>query len=464
MHIRRTVSTEELPGIADRIFTGGESVSDINSALATTGNTVVLAGDHSTLSDRIEISASDVTLIVQNGATVSFADGAAPTTISGNGGTTYTPLIHSNGFSSVKIENRGTIDANNTNHTNAVPIWMKGNDDGFVTDLGTGELVDYHDGVWVVDCTSFEIPELSSTDTGAALVTLEGCESSTIGTLYGKGGDEVLDFNAICSDIEVGHVIGHDAVDQVVDIAECKNITIQQITELGVSNKLLLFDGTQGGFRFTDRANFDNSNNMTVNGIRGEASQRVITVTDNNDVKNLTIRGMDILCQSNNYHVVRVEGNANGMINGLMLEGKVESLDPADDCVYVGGSSQQENITLELTVINDGDNHGVRVENVDEVTGRIVGDVPGYNAVFCNPTGTGTCDYWDLTVIGNDCGRAFEIAGDGSSTGCTFRGQAHNNGIKPASIGSIAADTRLDMQYSGTLNDSGTNTTEAQYA
>lgn len=96
--------------------------------------------------------------------------------------------------------------------------------------------------LWILDCKKTEIPLMCAENYGNGVVAAEGCEDLNIGILAGLAGEkaeenETIDLNYFNKNIRIKTVIGSYPSEEIVDINNAINCTVENIVGYGFRKK-----------------------------------------------------------------------------------------------------------------------------------------------------------------------------------------------------------------------------------
>jgi hypothetical protein len=447
------VETEQLNGVES--FEQTDSAADINSSLSQSGVYVFRPGTHS-VDDNLDITANDVSVIISSGATVEFPSSTSANALTDDQGSTHTFVFRSTGNNRVEIINRGTINPNNSNVAGADGILMRDGSDCEVIFEGRGKIDDTGDGLWVVDCDGFESNGVDVTNPFGSAIAAEGCTDSAFKNTRCVGG-EAVDLNAYCDNCTVDYAVGVDSDEEVVDVNESPRTTVRDIEAKGNCAGVMTLTSDSGS-RFTNETAPGNADECTFDGVKGTVSGIAIQVSGPNNYHDLTIRGADVESTGNKGMEVSLEGN--NVADGLEVRGRIESSSGSHRGVDLGEFVENTGLTLDVTAISNGD-RCLSAGDWSQVEGTIRAHGGATNGIVLASGGTRTAEDCELLVHARGSGAARDVwlTGDGTIDDYTIRGYIEQS----ITIDSLASDTRIDARYAS-LNDSGTNTTIAQYS
>lgn len=439
---------------------GGASASEINTALQNDDH-VVLVGDHSSLDDRIDLPSSGVTLEIAPAATVKIADTATPTTVTDNNSTDYTPLIHSSGNNDVRVINYGTLDANDTNHSNGVCIFIDSATEPVVD--SPGKLEDANDALWFVDCTNPHAETLRGFN-GRSTFAAEGCDGLSVDTIIQSGGDlPAANLNGRNQDSYIGTVVYDGGTSFAVDINESPGTTVDTIIGLNTPSNLLRVTGQAGG-HFTSEAagSIGHSDDCTIKAVEGRTSGKGIVVQGTSPIRNLTLDNVNVVSSGDAGAFIQA-GGANHF-DGLRASGYAESEATGQGWRIDGDGNQQDGAVLDIEGVS-ADENGILIKDWRGVTGTLYGhdcSTSGRSGIRpVNSTGL-DCNNWDVTVLATD--NDFGYLNKAAATNCTIRGVAVNNASTDVQIDAGTAPYRLDMTYGSSSFNAGGAVTTADYS
>lgn len=222
-----------------------------------------------TVNDAVRISKSNVSLIIKEGATLRMPKGTTSSYVS-EYGADYYPLIYvapGDVFSrnrileNVSVINFGTLEASGKTDKEKTGRWGGGACiiyDGRKWDRtcgligGTifsagGDLREERGAaLWILDSKGIEIPLMCAEGYLNGLVGAEGCENLNIGILAGLAGEkaqenETIDLNYFNRNVHIDLAIGSSPSEEIVDINNSINCTVENIVGYGNKNQMKLF-------------------------------------------------------------------------------------------------------------------------------------------------------------------------------------------------------------------------------
>lgn len=234
------------------------------------GDITVLEPGTYTVTDAVRISKSNVSLIIKEGATLRMPKGTTSSSVS-EYGADYYPLIYvaprdvftkSSKLENVSVINFGTLEA--SGKTDKKGRWGGGGCiiyDGRRWDRtcgligGTifsagGDLRDSRGAaLWILDSKGTEIPLMCAEGYLNGVVAGEGCEDLNIGILAGLAGEkaeenETIDLNYFNRNVHIDLAIGSAPSEEIVDINNSINCTVENIVGYGNQNQMKLFGTT----------------------------------------------------------------------------------------------------------------------------------------------------------------------------------------------------------------------------
>jgi hypothetical protein len=238
------------------------------------GDITVLEPGTYTVTDAVRISKSNVSLIIKEGATLRMPEGTGSSFVSEWGGYYY-PLIYvapSDVFTrSVKIENVSVINFGTLEASGKTPeemkIWGGGaciiydgrkwdRTCGLIggTIFSSGTLTGSRGAtLWIVDSKATKIPLMAAEDYNNGVIVAEGCEDLDIGIVAGLAGEkaeenETIDLNYYNRNVHMDLIIGSAPSEEVADINNSINCTVDKIVGYGAPNMKLLGTNTYKNF------------------------------------------------------------------------------------------------------------------------------------------------------------------------------------------------------------------------
>jgi hypothetical protein len=99
--------------------------------------------------------------------------------------------------------------------------------------------------LWILDCKKTEIPLMCAENYGNGVVAAEGCEDLNIGVLAGLAGEkaeenETIDLNYFNKNIRIGTVIGSAPSEEILDVNNSPNVTVERVIGYGDPSKMNL--------------------------------------------------------------------------------------------------------------------------------------------------------------------------------------------------------------------------------
>lgn len=432
----------------------GTSYTNINTELATPGAVIFDKGNHF-LDGRLDIGTNNITIIIEQGATIKPNDSVS-TTLTCSQGYARTPIFYSSGYDNVNFIIRGEIDGNDTNVTRPHPVFIDNGQDCSIYVDG-GNVHNSHDAFWFVDCDNIQAPIINANNAIAVLVC-EGVTNSKIGTVTGFAAEELVDLNAYNKNVDVGTVVGSN-VSEMVDVNESSQITIESIRAGDSVGQLLGFSG-ESGYRFTSKTAIGHSDNFTLKHAEGVATtNRAINCADG-QFKNLSLLGLNVKATSD--HTVYILPDASGVEYGdITVKGRMISSGTSGRGLFIAGRDASIANVDVIARNESGSGAGaVSLNGLKQAIGRIL--VEGAD------TGLRTADVnnFDFTVAISGTGAdGILLATNGGTTygSGIIRGQSLGSGGDDINISSDVDGLRLDLDY-GSITNNGTNVEEAQYS
>lgn len=451
------IDPNSVTGLVDRVVHTSEDAVSVFSNDVSAGDTVRFGAGTHLVNDRIEIAVDDVTVVIPSSAEVKMADGAAPTTISGDN--TWTPLIYSTGQSNLEVINRGRLNANNTNHARGAALWFDSCNDVSVWS-GPGGIVDAYSGVVPVDSTNVQIDRISSEDC-TSLVFAEGCNDGFwVGYAYQEGGSEVVDLESTCTDAQIGTVVGKNTGQSLVEIDRSPGTTVESVQALGSSCATLVEIGTSATDGLSSQSKPSTAGDVTVHQATGAVSGVGINIVQPNNIpaNNVHLKGLNIV-STGDFGIATQSVNADNTLDGLTIEGRVESTASGAVNLNVGTTTQQEGMTLDVEVIGGGTNfHGLRVNGWNSVVGRVYAHDSDRDGVFVQATdSTQTSDHWSLLCTTHGNGQS-GVDVDDNSSGRQLRCEFFGRFVDGVNFGSPSFQCSVWGSW-GSRTDNGTRNT-----
>ncbi len=311
----------------NKIFSNKDAQLSLEHAMKNAKTVMVTEGKYNCY-NRVEVPRSNITLIIDQDATVRAAEDADmsewPELVDKNGDL-FRQLIYNRKYNNIRIINLGTLiqpdvgrgphpDPNLGKYNSGAAIWFDGRESrirgGLVFSPGTIKNAPdgYGHGVGIFNADAVRVPFLYSDGMGQATLWMENTRGCSVGTVInepkGKGEQEgesidlnaYNEFNVINTVIGVGKTSGND---QVLDINASKNILVGQVVtakEARVSAKEVVTITGGAGERWADGT--DGSKGTTI----GER----VTISDLKETR-MEIRGpvnlrkvdkqMDVFCK-----------------------------------------------------------------------------------------------------------------------------------------------------------------------
>jgi hypothetical protein len=425
------VTTDALNQV--RYVRSSAGISDINSAIDANDN-VILVGDHTSLSDRIE-AAANTTLIIAATADVRLADGASPTQISVGG--TRTPLIYNDGKDHFNVINQGTLDANDSNFTSGIPIFYDGRSStingGFINSA-TGQLEDGNDCVFLESTDGVNIGILESDSYQESVLVLQRAHNTTWDTVIGKNGKETVDVNADSRDCHGETVVGVGlSQEAALDVDAAPNLHVDTLT---VDNCRAAFIGNAGSGV--------TSQNITIDSIQGTADTTAVIL--DGDIPDCSIDLNLEVTAGGNAEVVELRHSTPNGLDGLELTGKARGTDAnSGKAVHFDADDEgnvMSDIHLDIETVSKG-NDGIELASVKNVSGRIA----AHNCSGAGVAAVVNVSNIDATIIAtNNGGRGLRIDGSGHK----IRGRAESNSSEDLNF-FACEDSLLNIRF-GTIN------------
>lgn len=448
--------TEELNNV--RHIRPGTSLSDINTELSSPGTVVFDDGLHE-VPDRIEPTANDLTVIIEGEAHIRLADSASPTIINDDQGDDKFFMIHADGLTNFTLIHRGLIEPNQSNLTvsGALGVSIWNSTDVRLRQPG-GLFTNHHTAYLLVDSERIQADGLFGNDlrSGASTVVAEGLRFSQLYGVIAEGGQDGVDFNALCEENEVIGVVVNGSGGEAVDINESPDNYVEGILGVNGAEGLLNVSGDSGS-RYTSRAAIGHANDNTVDGIAGTITGTGIRLVNDNPINNLSIRGMDIV--STGGKAIDCKPKEANQYDNLTLEGYAESSATSDRAIQLGYATQEFqqdglNVDLEVTATDIG----FIAVRWDGVSGYIQATGCGSDGILIN-CDAGTANRWQLVfyaVDNGDDGLAF--SGGGDIDNGVFVGTAMENATNDLAISQASYTDNMMWGRFGTITDNGTRT------
>ncbi|MFD1527506.1 MULTISPECIES: hypothetical protein [Halobacteriales] len=457
----------EMSGVCTFI-SPSDSMADVNNAVSSPGVVVFENGNH-TLNDWVDISSSNVTVIIQSGAHIKIKDSTTPSTISDNNSNTHTPVFFASGVSDITIVNRGTIDGNNANHERGQPIHWNSVSNGHIRSEG-GNMVDLHQGVWLVDCDDCTTDYLYSDDYGTGggthLLAFEGCTGCEFNNTIGLGGDEVVDSQGINEGCAVNGALGINLASgmEVADFGGDKDCEYNNIRGVGV-DQIVTVKGSADK-SFTSKTAFSPPERVTIDGVYGSCSENAIVGANSSaPVHDLTVTNINVeSAVSNDAAVIFLARTSNGW-DGLTIEGKVKATGTSSRAVFVNGDNSNnyhcDGLTVDLDV-TASDHSGFKAINFSNIHGSIRAEDCGFAGTVLQVNGSTNASNANLEILSeNNSDNGVYVLGDQTNGGTYvdgfFHGTAVGNGGVDVKFRMEVEDCRWEGQ-ANTLDTTGVRT------
>ncbi len=408
------------------------------------------------LSGTVSVGTENLTIVIEDGATVELADDATPTTLMDVQGDEHDLLLYNNGYDRVDLICRGELDGNPTSHTTPKAFYW-GSSHGSTLDGQGGEILG---GVgFLTDCDSGTVKNWLSTYAGVSQATIgaEGCRGTTFKNIKKDASDgEALDLNAANEYCKVDTVIGMEC-NEVLDI-DARKTEIHNVIGRNVS-KLVDISGGGGNGRFSSRY-IENGDGITVDGIKGDCGGNAIFVNDtnNNTVQDLKLLGIDIeqTESTNDVRTIDINSAHTDMCNGLKIEGAVSHQSTGKAAVQLRGSGLSSGLTLDLDITAPNQS-GISIESFENIRGSVYVHDCGADGFLT----TQRVSNLDITL------HTMNNGGDGTQlngSDLQISGAAYGNGGTDLLLQANASSpVRLDMRY-GSFFDGGSVAVEASYS
>lgn len=447
-----SLETDELLNVYDEVVGPGRDLRSVFNG-ASAGDTIYVGGDHSTLQDRLNVPADDVTLIIGGGATVGYASDAAPTTVTITGGENAV-VVYNDGQQGFTLINHGTIIPNDSSLTNnARGVYF----DGRTTRITSGGILNYGTvedawtGVFFEQADSLRLEGVDCRNIGGGAIGGQFSDGITIRNVRCDGGTEVIDLNNAVTNYDIETVRGLNITEELIDI---------NISPDGVIKDVRAVENCSQGINIANQTGSttdDNNNNITIRGVYGTFSGDVMRgiIDDDIDCQNVSIKGIEATSTSGN--VVQIEQHHAGQWDNLQLEGHAIT-EGGGHAVTLGalttnGAGTSENIRVDLTVEAPNATKSAAAVRADfeNVNGTIRSRNAGHNgAIFSAPDS-------DIELIVMDAGNTGVSF---SATNCQIRGRVEQSG---GTDWYVAGDNnKIDVV--GSVNDAGTGNVQASYA
>jgi hypothetical protein len=354
-----------------------DTLSTVNTYLSSAGTVVFLPGKHE-YNDIVEIASDNVTVIISEGATVGYPDSATPSGFSLNGNSPN-PVILSDGNDNIRIVNCGQIDANYTGTSTGdghPGIFLYNGVNCNYYGMG-GIIYDAFPGIWWVDCERSELQNVQKIGepTSGAAVGVEGCVSCVIDGVYAEKSNEVVDLNHTNKNIYVNNVVGKEITlgdDELVDINNSVGCVVEGVRTDGTNPESLITVNDRSGARFTQKATYDTSENITVSDVQGVSKGNCITIRASTSVSSVEVIDFDV--ESTNGEGVRIFPEADNSISNVTLRGHAESSSTAGSAhrgLNIGDANYQCDGLHLCVSATSSDGNGVAITGFENIRGSI---------------------------------------------------------------------------------------------
>ena len=250
----------------ETLFKNADAKKVIQWALENGTITILEPGTY-TVNEAVRVSRSGTSLIIKENATLQMTPGFTSSYISEEGADYY-PLVYvapKDVFSkdcileNVNVINFGTLKACGKTNKKATGRWggggciiYDGRKWGKTCGIIGGRI--FSSGVmtgcrgaalWILDCKKTEIPLMCAEHYGNGVVAAEGCEDLDIGILAGLAGEkaeenETIDLNYFNKNIRIATVIGSAPSEEILDINNSPNVTVERVVGYGDPKKMNL--------------------------------------------------------------------------------------------------------------------------------------------------------------------------------------------------------------------------------
>lgn len=262
----------------EKLFESTDSREAIEWALLNRPITVISAGIYS-LSAHVSIPRSNVSLVIaENAELITERDAKVIKLSESHGG--YYPQIYNGGHDNVNVINFGTLNpdihkAGGEEDTVNVCIMYDGRSDGENGISGgiifsCGQLLTTGDAAWIVDSENIRVPLMWSRTTCNTLA-IEGGDHIRLGTIaelnnvgrprgQGRPGNEAIDLNSYCHDVQCELAIGTAPLEETVDVNNSTDCIFEEVRAYGQCNRLYKFTTYKPHQRrLTQKGYIDNS-------------------------------------------------------------------------------------------------------------------------------------------------------------------------------------------------------------
>jgi hypothetical protein len=445
-----SVSTDELDGVADHIFTD-EPLSEINSILSNPG-TYIFAGTHTITADITPTA--DCRIIVAHGATVKFED---------SGLTSEGWLFNANNVS-IDLIVHGTLDPNVENQSyDASCARFDGGErqtihvDGTIGETSAGF------GLFNTSASGFIDPDIESHY--SSLLSVNGCDGVRFEKVYGYSANfgEVVDLNGDNENVYIGHVHGKGYQHHVVGVDESRNVNIGSIradadpdlTTIPDTNpeSYIRITGDNGG-------SLGESKDIQIGYLSGPVNGhgvQLFGVGSTNPITNITISDGHINAGTHGLLAVADDPD---VFDSISLTG---TIDADQRGIYADQNGNQQGSIYINVEIQSASTNGVHLLGFRTVTGSVVAhalSVSNADVRVEAPSGTTvTTVALDTQLVGGS-GDGLLVDGGGTVNECKIEGRIAGN------------DTDIDLQtgsmkfdgFRGSVNDPNTNLLESDYS
>ena len=258
----------------------------------------VLTGGEFNVAGTLNIPRPNVSLIIAADATLQPAEKAELLIVSEGHGN-YRPVIHNKGMDNVAVINLGTL--RTPQQRGGACIMFNGRsggeigiDGGLVFSAGT--MAQCGDAIWLVDSKNLQVPFAGDKSYGNNLMAIEGCEDLEIDVVAGLAGirsnrlkgnskgdfggeNESIDLNSYCRRIHIRRMIGASYSEQILDVNNSTDITVDEITGYTGGDKFNghlvdIINYGPNGRRLTQRPRIPKSEKINIRS-KGVARERI---------------------------------------------------------------------------------------------------------------------------------------------------------------------------------------------
>jgi len=266
------------------LFESAEPRRAIEWALNHSRIAVLKSGEFN-VAGSVRIPRSGVSLIIAKEATLQPAEKAELDIVSEGHGD-YPALIHNKGMDHVAVINLGTLRGPGRGCASIMYNGRSGGkigiDGGLVFSAGT--MPKSGDAIWLIDSKNLRVPFAADKSYDNNLMAIEGCEDLEIGVVAGLAGsnpgeNEAIDLNSYSRRIHIRHMIGASYSEQILDVNNSTDITVDKITGYTGGGKFNghlvdIINYSPTGRRLTQMARIPESKNVKIHE-KGVADEKI---------------------------------------------------------------------------------------------------------------------------------------------------------------------------------------------